>query len=343
MHLASIVISLCLHAAIFLLIFFWPQPAPLRLDKPPMMISLVDGATGGNKAPSPILGHMGDEGDGPLAPTPPAPLAEVAAPAREEIKAPELKAPRAVETPVPAKPEPVQIAENRPEPVPAEPPKPPEPQKTEIPKPEPKKTELPQQKPKKTEPKKPEPKKNESRKPDPKKEEPKKPAPKKPEPKKPAPPKTPKVDPVAAALQKARKAASRASSGDRGNAVEQALAQARRGASGNRGGGGGEGEGPGGGGLGDVYIGQVMLAVRPNWGFASPGRRSLACVVKVNVDLQGNVQRTEVTQSSGSAQFDASAVNAIVRTSSAGQFPPPPGPDYTDLDLVFTLAEMMGR
>lgn len=341
MHLASLIISLCLHAAIFLLIWFWPQPAPLKLDKPPMMISLVEGATGGNKTPSPILGHMGEAGEGPLAPTPPAPMAEIAAPAREEIKAPELKAPQAQETPIPAKPEPVQIAEARPEPV--APPKPPEPKKPEIPKPEPKKPEPPKTEPKITELKKPEPKKPEPKKPVPKQPEPKKPEAKKPEPKKPQPKKPAKVDPVAAALQQARKAASRANSGDRGNAVEQALAQARRGASGNRGGGGGEGEGPGGGGLGDVYIGQVMLAVRPNWGFASPGRRGLACVVKVNVDLQGTVQRTEVRQSSGNAQFDASAVNAIVRTSNAGQFPPPPNPEYTDLDLVFTLDEMMGR
>lgn len=334
MRLASLVISLCLHAALFLLIWFWPQPAPLRLDKPPMMISLVEGAAGGNRAPSPILGHMGETGEGPLAPTPPAPMAEVAASAREEIRAPELKAPPASETPVPAKPEPVKVAESKPEPViPPEPQKPPEPKKPEVPRPEPPKPE-----PKKSEAAKPEPKKPEPKKPEPKKQEPKKAEPKKPAPKKPA-----KPDPVAAALQQARKATSRANSGDRGNAVEQALAQARKGASGNRGGGGGEGDGPGGGGLGDVYIGQVMLAVRPNWGFASPGRRGLACVVRVNVDLQGVVQRTEVAQSSGSAQFDASAVNAIVRTSNAGQFPPPPGPEYTDLDLVFTLDEMTGR
>ncbi|MBO4301516.1 MAG: TonB C-terminal domain-containing protein, partial [Desulfovibrio sp.] len=125
--------------------------------------------------------------------------------------------------------------------------------------------------------------------------------------------------------------------------VEQALAQARRRAGGNRGGGGGEGEGPGGGGLGDVYMGQVMLAVRPNWGFASAGRINLRCVVNVKVDAQGKVQQTTITRSSGNAQFDASAVNAIVRTSQSGDFPPPPSSAYGDLDLVFTLDEMMGR
>ena len=42
-------------------------------------------------------------------------------------------------------------------------------------------------------------------------------------------------------------------------------------------------------------------------------------------------------------QEDASAVNAVVRTSQSGQFPPPPSPAYGDLDMVFTLDELMGR
>ena len=144
-------------------------------------------------------------------------------------------------------------------------------------------------------------------------------------------------------MQKARKASSRADSGDRGNAIEQALAQAQRKAGGNRGGGGGEGDGPGGGGLGDVYMGQVMLAVRPNWGFASAGRVNLSCVVRVKVDMQGKVLQAEISQSSGNSQFDASARNAVKRTDSDGPFPPPPSAEYTDLDLVFTSDELMGR
>lgn len=322
MNLASFIISVCLHAGFLLLILFWPAPEPLHIAAPPIMISLVEGAPGGNRLPSPILGPMGDAGEGNPETSAPAPKAEVAAPAREEIKAPEPVAPKQAEAPVPQAPEPVRIPEPAPVPVP-------EPPKLEA-KPEPR----PEPKP---EPPKPEPKKPEPKKPEPKKPEPKKPTPKKPAPKKPP------MDPIAAALQQARRATSRADSGDRGSAIEQALNQARRVAAGNRGGGGGEGEGPGGGGIGDVYIGQVMLAVRPNWGFASSGRRSLACIVKVIVDLQGKVQRAEVTQGSGNAQFDASAVNAVIRTSQAGDFPPPPGQDYTDLDLVFTLDEMMGR
>ncbi|WP_374283721.1 cell envelope integrity protein TolA [Desulfovibrio sp.] len=324
MRLASYVLSFCLHAAIFLLIWFWPSRPPIKLDTPPVMISLVEGATGGNRTPSPILGHMGQPGDGPMAPTPPAPKAEVAAPERAEVKEPK---------PVP--PQPKQDAA------------------AEVKKPEPKPEPKPQPKPEPKEEAKPIAQKKED-KPKPKEEHPKEQAKdqKKPEPPKADAKKDAKeskdaksnVDPVAAALQQARKATSRAESGDRGNAVEQALAQAQRRAGGNRGGGGGEGTGPGGGGLGDVYMGQVMLAVRPNWGFASAGRVNLRCIINVRVDGQGKLlQNPTVTHSSGNSQFDSSAVNAIVRTAQSGQFPPPPSADYGDLDLVFTLDELMGR
>lgn len=330
MRLASTIISLCLHTGVFLLIWFWPAPSPFKMDAPPLMISLVEGAPGGNKTPSPILGPMGESSDGPQAPAPPAPQSEVAAPAREEI-IPDKTVPtplKAQENPVelPRKPDAIPVPEKKPEP-PRE-----EIKVQEAPKAEVKKTDILQEKPKKPEQKKPEPKK-----PEPKKTEPKKPEPKK------APPKKAPQDPVAAALQKARQATSRTAAGDKGNAVEQALAQARKNAGGNRGGGGGDGDGPGGGGLGDVYTGQVMMAVRPNWGFTAGGRRSLMCIVKVTVDMQGNVLEAIISQSSGNAQYDASAVNAVIRTSKAGNFPPPPNPEYSNLDLRFTLDELMGR
>ena len=247
----------------------------------------------------------------------------MAAPERVEVKEPK---------PVPPQPKQDAAAVKKPEPKPE-----PKPQ----PKPEPKEEAKPIAQKKEDKPKP--------------KEEPQKEAPK--DQKKPEPPKADakkdakeskdaksNVDPVAAALQQARKATSRADSGDRGNAVEQALAQAQRRAGGNRGGGGGEGTGPGGGGLGDVYMGQVMLAVRPNWGFTSASRLNLRCIINVKVDAQGKLlQNPVVTHSSGNAQFDASAASAIVRTANSGQFPPPPSADYGDLDLVFTLDELMGR
>lgn len=315
MRFASLIISLCLHAGVFLLIWFWPAQPPIRLDAPPITISLVAGDFGGNQMPSPILGHVGDMSENEKAPQPPAPQSEVAATERPAQAIPEPAPETVPAEPIPVKPQPL------PEPVP-----------------------VPEKKP---EPEKPEPVKVEEKKPEPPKEQPKKPEPKKPEkpkepPKKPAP-KKPKPDPIAAALAKARKATSRTQQQETGSAVERALAQARQKAGGTSGGGGGSGEGAGGGGLGDVYIGQVMLAVRPNWGFASSARVSLVCVIKVNVDMQGKVQSAVISQSSGNAQYDASAVNAIVRTSQAGDFPPPPNPQYMDLDLVFTLDELRAR
>lgn len=322
MRLAPYVISLCLHAAVFLMILFWPESPPVRLDTPPILISLVEGAPGGNRTPSPILGHMGEQSDGPLAPSPPAPQSEIAAPAREAPREP-MPLPRQVaENETQRKPEPRAIPVEKKETPPAAP---------EARKPEPVKA--------KDQPVKETPKKEPQKKEPPAKTQPRKEPPKKTPPKK----TTPKADPVAEALKQARKASSRVNSGDRGNAIEQALAQARKGAGGNRGGGGGEGDGPGGGGLGDVYMGQVMLAVRPNWGFTSGGRMNLVCVVKVQVDMQGQVIRAVISQGSGNAQYDASAVNAVVRTGQAGEFPAPPSPQYCDLDLVFTLNELMGR
>lgn len=309
MPLASYILSLGLHVLIFLLIFFWPSTRPIDLSQNAVQISLVEGEMGGSNTPSPILGHMGQP-DENLAPSAPAEQAEVAAPAAEEP---------------PKVPEPVEAL-----PVPKEEPKKPELQ----PRPEEPKVEVKKEEPKKEE-KKPEPKKEE-KKPEPKKEE-RKPE-KKPEPKKET---KPRSDPVKDALNQAkRKATSRAQAGDRGSSVEQALAEAKRRAGGLSGGGGGSGSGPGGGGLHSVYIGQVMLAVRPNWGYASATRQNLQCTILIRVSPQGEVQDTLVVRSSGNIQYDSSCVNAIMRTSRAGNFPKPPSPEYQNLEMVFTLNEL---
>lgn len=318
MPLATYILSLCLHIVVILLIWLWPVGSPLIDMSQPVQISLVDGDPGGNKTPSPILGPMGEQGEGEPAPSAPAEKAEVAAHEREELKAPEpaqaLPVPK--EEPRKAEPKP------KPEPEPVKEVKKPEPKKEEVKKPEPKK-EAPK---KKEEPKKPEPKKEQ-----PKKEQPKKQPAKK----------SSEEDPVKAALNQARrKATSRAEAGDRGSSVEQALAEARKKSSGNRGGGGGQGSGPGGGGLHSVYIGQVMLAVRPNWGYASGTRQNLQCTIVIDVSARGEVQDCVVVRSSGNVQYDASCVNAIMRTSRAGDFPPPPSPEYQSLEMVFTLNEL---
>ena len=307
MNWASYLLSLCLHLAVFLLIMFWPSSPPVNLETPPVMISLVDGAPGGNRTPSSILGKMGKPTDGPRDVSPPAKKADAAAPERPEVKA-DPTADKA--RPVEAKPEPK--VERKPEP------------KHEVnPKPEPKDaTPVADKKDKK--------KKEDKKKDDDKKPE----KPKKDDKKKDDKKSTPKDD------KKTDKKADKPSKGD---PVAAAMNQARRNAGGDGGGGGGEGDGPGGGGLNDVYMGQVMLAVRPNWSFTSATRLNLVCVVRVKVNLQGEVEKVDVTQSSGNAQYDSSAANAIWRTSRAGAFPPPPSEQYTELDLVFTLNELMGR
>ena len=328
MPLASYVLSLCLHIGIILIIWLWPASKPLVYPEQPVMISLVDGAPGGNKEPSPILGPMGAKADGESAPAPAAKKAEVAQQEREETRAAPIKAPKDER---PMKKE--------------------EPKKPEL-KPAPKQEVQPKEKaisPKKKDIKE-EPKKKDEEKPKPQA----KPQEQKQDQKQKTSGKDTKdsenkgaedKDAIASALNQARRKATSRTGSDSGggSSVEQALAQARKNAGGNRGGGGGEGSGPGGGGLHSVYLGQVMLAVRPNWGYASGSRANLQCTVHITVTAAGQVQTAQIVGSSGNAQYDASCVNAIWRTSKAGDFPPPPTPMYHELDIVFTLNEMRGR
>lgn len=328
MPLASYVLSLCLHIGIILIIWLWPASKPLVYPEQPVMISLVDGAPGGNKEPSPILGPMGAKADGESAPAPAAKKAEVAQQEREETRAAPIKAPKDER---PMKKE--------------------EPKKPEL-KPAPKQEVQPKEKaisPKKKDIKE-EPKKKDEEKPKPQA----KPQEQKQDQKQKTSDKDTKdsenkgaedKDAIASALNQARRKATSRTGSDSGggSSVEQALAQARKNAGGNRGGGGGEGSGPGGGGLHSVYLGQVMLAVRPNWGYASGSRANLQCTVHITVTAAGQVQTAQIVASSGNAQYDASCVNAIWRTSKAGDFPPPPTPMYHELDIVFTLNEMRGR
>lgn len=315
MSLASFVLSITLHVALVLGIIFWPSPPPIKLDSMPVQISLVDGAMGGNRAPSPVLGPQGKTAE-KIAPPEVAPQRPDAAP----------PAPAAQETPIAKPQQDMQKPEPKPQPKPE-----PVPEATPIAekkKPDVKKEE-PKEEAKKEEPKKPEPKKPEV-KPEVKKEDPK-------------PAAKPATDPIKDALAKAKAAASREPSPQQGSAVTRALAEAKRKAGGVGGGGGGEGDGPGGGGIGDVYIGQVMMAVRPNWGFPSSSRQNLTCTVRVQVDAQGKILRAELEQSSGNSLFDTSTVNAIRKTGADGQFPVPPSPQYYDLILAFNLNEMAGR
>ncbi len=311
MQFLALVLSITLHVGLVAGMMLWPSGSNLKVDEAPVFISLVEGDLGGNNAPSSILGAAGAPAE-KIAPSLPSkeiapPSVPEPAPAPEEIP----QVPKEI-----AKAEPPKAAEQaKPEPKPLPKPEPkPEPEpKAEVAQPEPKPEPKPKPKP---EPKKPEPKKTAEKKPEPKKPAPKKTTEKKPAPKKPAPKKPEKLT----AEQE----------------IARALAEAKKNSGGFKGGGGGSGEGTGGGNLNDVYIGQVMMAVRPNWDFESATRVNFISHVRVKLNSRGQVLSASLAQSSGNAQYDASTVNAVLRTGEANMFPSPPTSAYHELLLVFT-------
>ncbi|MBR5883530.1 MAG: cell envelope integrity protein TolA, partial [Mailhella sp.] len=140
-------------------------------------------------------------------------------------------------------------------------------------------------------------------------------------------------DVLAAALADARRQA--------GSSAAKALAdlekmQRRQGV----GGGAGDGDGPGGGGIYDVYVAQVILAVQPNWSMPVYSRSNMVVQVRIQLDRHGKVLDCKVEKSSGRPEFDASAVNAVVRT---GMLPAPPTPAQQDLLISFNSQQMLGR
>ncbi len=118
--------------------------------------------------------------------------------------------------------------------------------------------------------------------------------------------------------------------------MARALAEAKRKSGGFKGGGGGAGAGTGGGSLNAVYMGQVMMAVKPHWDYESATRDNPIVKVRVQLNSQGEVLRAEVEESSGNVQFDSSAVNAVIRTGQAMMFPSPPTKEYQNLILIFS-------
>ena len=161
----------------------------------------------------------------------------------------------------------------------------------------------------------------------------KKAEPKKPEKKAPAKPAKKQNDVLAAALADARRQTS--SSAARALADLEKM-QTKKGV----GGGGGDGDGPGGGGIYDVYVAQVILAVQPNWSMPVYSRSNMVVQVRIQLDPHGKVLDCKVEKSSGRPEFDASAVNAVVRT---GNLPAPPTPAQQDLLISFNSQQMMGR
>ena len=103
------------------------------------------------------------------------------------------------------------------------------------------------------------------------------------------------------------------------------------------GGGGTSDSNGGGGGLHDIYAGLVMMSVRPNWSIPTYSRDNLVVLVHVRIDKDGNVLSCVVERSSGRSDFDASAVNAVIRTKI---LPPPPTPAQQDMIIVFNSLEV---
>lgn len=106
------------------------------------------------------------------------------------------------------------------------------------------------------------------------------------------------------------------------------------------GGGGGTGTGNGGGGIYDVYAAQVILAVQPNWKMPTYSRQNLVVQVRIKLDIAGNVMNASIEESSGRADFDASAVNAVLRTKT---LPKPPTKEQQDLIISFNSLELAGN
>ena len=301
MHLGSYFTSLLLHGLALLAVIFWPASRPVRLDQPTLQISMTLGDPGGDMLPSPVLGHQTapEPSEAVAKPAPPAPEA-APVPVPEAVPAPEQQPkPEAPARPAPPQPEAVPIPQK------------PEPEKPKE-EPKPKAPEKPKEQPKPREPEKPR----------------EKPAPKE-TPKKNDKPKTPKPeDALKAALADARNKTK--STGSKAP-VSGALNDLKR-TAGEQGGGGGSGAGPGGGGLYDVYMGQVITAIRPNWAMAIYSRQNLVVDIWIKISPAGEILDSRVERSSGRAEFDGSALNAVRRTR---QLPPPPTADQQELIVSF--------
>ncbi|MDD6088806.1 MAG: cell envelope integrity protein TolA [Desulfovibrionaceae bacterium] len=310
MHFGSLLFSAILHIALALTILLWPQRTPtIMLNKPIMQISLNMGAPGGNRLPSPVLGPQGAK----TAPKPtPHPARAEKAPG--EAIALENKMHQA---------EVRKQAEVRPKPVEPKPnPEVGHPKPSESPKPEktaPTADKKPAVSPKQTKAER----KDNDRK---------------------SRASGSGKDEVSAALAEAARSSGRGGSrGSKGSSVADALAEFERSSrgSGHNGGGGGDGDGEGGGGINDVYAGLVIMAVRPNWNSVPiASRRAFVTKVRITLDPSGKVTDCRIEQGSGRPEYDASCVNAIVRTK---VLPPPPTPSLRELVIAFNSLELSGR
>lgn len=101
--------------------------------------------------------------------------------------------------------------------------------------------------------------------------------------------------------------------------------------------GGGIGDGDGGGAINNVYAALVMVAIQPNWSVATYSRKNLIVQVRIEIDKKGKILKSEIKKSSGRPDFDASAINAIIRTE---YLPPPPTIQQQTIVISFNSLEM---
>ena len=329
MRIESIIFSLLLHGGILALMLFWPGEAPVDLQRQSYQVSLVMGAPGGEELPSPVLGARPENASDSQ------PGRGATLPDTQPEATPEL--PALPETPPapdaqPNLPAPVEIPDRTPVAVPATPePEAPKPEE----KPEPK--EIPPEKaPEVTAPQK-DPSKEEPKKADPQEKEPKKEPPKPAEPpreqKKPDKPRRSALEDALADVRRETRSSS-GSSSSASRALEELARET------GIGGGGGSGTGPGGGGIYDVYVAQVILAVQPNWSMPTYSRENLMVGVRIKLAPDGKVLDCRIEQGSGRPDFDASAINAVLRTK---KLPPPPTPAQQELLISFNAQQLAGR
>jgi len=276
-------------------------------------VELTDpSALGGRVPPGPPARDLAGGDVRPPAPEP-----------KGESPAPPAPAPEVKPEPEPP-PEPKAEVKPEPEAKPVVPETPavhiPEKPKPPEPKPEPKKAEPPKPAPPKAEAKKPEPPKPEAKKPEPPKAEAKK-----------AEPQKPAAPAAAAATAKPGTPAGTENAPPR-DAYAAAAERWRARPGGGLGGtdegtgpigSGGEGRGGGGEVVGLEFIAykqQVINAVRASWTNLI-GRPGLVAVVTFQIGPDGEVSNARLTQSSGNAAYDASALRAVQHTS---RLPPPP-------------------
>lgn len=325
MRIESTIFSLLLHGGVLALMLFRPGDAPVDLQRQSYQVSLVMGAPGGEELPSPVLGARPEKVPDPQ------PEKGADLPDTQPEAAPDLPAlpetPPAPNAP-PDQPSLVEIPDRTPIAVPAAPePEAPAPEKKPEPEKEPELKETPPEKTPELEvPQKETPK-----------EEPGKetPAPAKQPPKDQKKPDKPRRSALDDALADVRREA-RSSSGS--SSASRALEELARET--GVGGGGGSGTGPGGGGIYDVYVGQVILAVQPNWSMPTYSRENLVVGVRIKLAPDGKVLDCRIEQSSGRPDFDASAINAVLRTRN---MPPPPTPAQQDLLISFNAQQLAGR